>query len=344
MKIMRGLATGIGSLPYHDAEEALELIFKYVPFAPFWPQLPRRDVREGMIAQFSEHLPCLKIKEGEFVFDPSDKENELEKFYDRVIAADTDYFAMSKEFSEGFYKFHQYLEATGAPKAEFLKCHVTGPFTFCAGVNDERGNSLLHDEVFMQAAVKGLAMKALWQLDILSKFGKKMIIFLDEPYLAAVGSAYTTVNRETVVSMLSETVEMIKSKDCLLGVHCCGNTDWSMLTDIPGLDIISFDAFNFQDRFVLYADDLKRFFKNGGVACWGIVPTQDGTAGLTAQMLAQKINSGVEALVKKGLERNLLLDRLMISPACGLGTLDPQETLGVFKLLSQTSELIAKKP
>jgi preprotein translocase subunit SecD len=38
-----------------DADEALDLIFKYVPDIPFWPQLPRRDVREGMVAQFSEN-------------------------------------------------------------------------------------------------------------------------------------------------------------------------------------------------------------------------------------------------------------------------------------------------
>ena len=106
MKSLQGLATGIGSLPYQDAEEALELIFKYLPLAPFWPQLPRRNLREGMLPQFSEHLPCLKIKDGEFVFDPADRDNEFEKFYDRVIAADTDYFAISKDFSLGFYKFY----------------------------------------------------------------------------------------------------------------------------------------------------------------------------------------------------------------------------------------------
>ena len=202
---------------------------------------------------------------------------------------------------------------------------------------------MLHDEVFMQAATKGLAMKALWQLDVFKKFGKKMIIFLDEPYLASVGSAYTPVNRDAVVSMLSEAVELIKTKECLLGVHCCGNTDWSMLTDVTGLDIISFDAFNFQERFVLYADDLKRFFKKGGAVCWGIVPTQEDLGGLTAQILAKKIESGLDVLVKKGLERSLLLERLMLSPACGLGTLDLQQPLGIFKLLAQTSELITKK-
>ena len=340
---LQGLATGVGSLPYHDAEEALEIIFKYLPLAPFWPQLPCRDIREGMIAQFSEHLPCLKIKDGEFIFDSSNKENELEKFYERVISADSDYFAISKDYAQGFYKFYQHLENSGIGKAEFIKCHITGPFTFCAGINDEKGNSLLHDEVFMQVAAKGLAMKALWQLDTLKKFGRKMIVFIDEPYLSAVGSAYTPINRDTVINVLSETAQMIKSQECLLGVHCCGNTDWSMLTDIADLDIINFDAFNFQERFVLYADDLKRFFEQDKAVCWGIVPTQEAPAGLTATILTQKIESALSILEKKGIKRELLLKNLMLSPSCGLGTLNYQQPAEIFRLLAQTSSLIAAK-
>ena len=61
MMNLKGLATGIGSLPLTDAQMAVDLILRYVPGAPFWPQLPKCDRREGMIAQFSENLPGLKF-------------------------------------------------------------------------------------------------------------------------------------------------------------------------------------------------------------------------------------------------------------------------------------------
>ncbi|MDD4954058.1 MAG: hypothetical protein PHG40_04020, partial [Candidatus Omnitrophica bacterium] len=72
MAQLKGLATGIGSLPHTQASMALELIFKYCPRAPFWPQLPKRDVKEGMIAQFSQNLPCLRLTPQGVVFDPTD--------------------------------------------------------------------------------------------------------------------------------------------------------------------------------------------------------------------------------------------------------------------------------
>ncbi|MFH1129037.1 MAG: methionine synthase, partial [Candidatus Omnitrophota bacterium] len=58
---LRGLATGIGSLPYEDPAKAVDLVLKYLPQIPFWPQLPKLGGCEGMVAQFAQNLPCLKI-------------------------------------------------------------------------------------------------------------------------------------------------------------------------------------------------------------------------------------------------------------------------------------------
>jgi len=339
---LQGLATGIGSLPLTDAQIALDLILRFVPAAPFWPQLPKCNAREGMLAQFSENLPGLKFKDGNLIFVAQDKEKELELFYDRFIAQDLEYFKISPDFARGLSAFYVRLNQLDLSGVEFIKCQVTGPFTFCSGITDAQGKIILHDEVLMQAMVKGLAMKALWQLEYFKKFGKKMIIFFDEPFLTGVGSAYTTVNRNDVIDVYSELADTLKSQGSLIGIHCCGNTDWSMLTDTTGIDIINFDAFNFQERFVLYADNLNRFLKRGGIICWGIVPTQEFNTDQTPELLAQKIKFGLDILVKKGIDRQLLLERLLISPACGLGTLDTQKAEGILSLLNQTSLFIRK--
>lgn len=337
----KGLATGIGSLPLIDAQKAVDLILRFLPSAPFWPQLPKCDMREGMIAQFAENLPGVKVSASGVKFSPQDKEKELELFYERFIAQDLPYFKISPDFARGLHLFYQRILNMDLSGIEFIKCQVTGPFTFCAGINDPDGNSILHDKVLMQAMAKGLAMKALWQLDLFKRFGKKIIMFFDEPYLACVGSAYTSVGRSEVIDLFSELNDTVKASGCLTGIHCCGNTDWSMLTD-SGIDIINFDAFEFQERFVLYADNLNSFLKRGGIICWGIVPTQGYNLSQTPEELAQKIKSGLDILVKKGIDRELLLERLMISPACGLGTLDVKTAEGILTLLSQTSAFIRK--
>ena len=339
---LKGLATGIGSLPLTDPQIALDLILRFVPAAPFWPQLPKANAREGMLAQFSENLPGLKLDAGDLHFIAQDKEKELELFYDRFIAQDLEYFKISPDFARGLHAFYERLNHRDLSAIEFIKCQVTGPFTFCSGITDAQGKIILHDPVLMQAMVKGLGMKALWQLEYFKKFGKKMIIFFDEPYLTGVGSAYTTVSREDVMDVYSELAASLKSQGSLIGIHCCGNTDWSMLTDTVGIDIINFDAFNFQERFVLYADNLNRFLKKGGIICWGIVPTQEFNIDQSPESLVRKIKSGLDILIKKGIDRQLLLERLLISPACGLGTLDAQKAEGILSLLNQTSQFIRK--
>jgi methionine synthase II (cobalamin-independent) len=340
MMNLKGLATGIGSLPLVDAQAAVDLILRYVPAAPFWPQLPKTNAREGMLAQFSENLPGLKLDGADLHFSCEGQEKELELFYDRFIAQDLEYFKISPDFARGLHAFYQRLNGADLSGTEFIKCQVTGPFTFCSGITDSEGKNILHDEVLMQAMVKGLSMKAIWQLEYFKKFGKKMIMFFDEPYLTGVGSAYTPVNRNEVIEVYAELADALKSQGSLIGIHCCGNTDWSMLTDTAGIDIINFDAFNFQERFVLYADNLNRFLKRGGIICWGIVPTQEFDVRQSPELLVEKIKSGLELLVKKGIDRQLLLERLLISPACGLGTLDAQKAEGILSLLNQTSLLI----
>ncbi len=342
---VKGLATGIGSLPYKEANSALDLIFKCCPEIPFWPQLPKRDGREGMVAQFSEHLPCLEIKEGKIVFNPVNREKELEIFYERIISGDYDYFKISREFASGLYGFCERLEALepqAFKKIQFIKCHVTGPFTFAGSINDEAGAPLLHDAIFMQAVLKAIIMKALWQINLLKKFGKKIIIFFDEPYLGCFGSAYTPINKADVVNGLSELTSSVKIGDVFTGVHCCGNTDWSIFTDVGTLDIINFDAFAFFDRLALYGEDLKSFFKRGGALCWGIVPTDESGVLLTKDVLLEKIKQSVNILVNKGLDKTSVTNNFLISPACGLGTLSAEKAEGIFKILSETAVLIKK--
>lgn len=341
--MIKGLATGIGSLPYRDAEKAMDLIFKYLPEIPFWPQLPKRDIREGMIAQFSENLPCLKIGKDGLFFDAAEKEKELEGFYEKIIAQDTEYFRIGNDFALGVHAFYQRLKNMDLDKIQFIKCQVTGPFTFAAAIKDEKKAALLHDPVFMQAILKGLSMKALWQINLFREFGKKIIIFLDEPYLGCFGSGYTPINREDVIKGLAELVSAFKSKDVLVGVHCCGNTDWSIFTDVEAIDIINFDAFGYLERFVLYADNLKSFFKRGGMLCWGIVPTNEFSGKETADLLIEKIQEGVNILINKGLDKNLLTQNLLLSPACGLGTLDIKKSEEIFALLSESSNKLFDK-
>lgn len=331
------MITGIGSLPHTDAAAAVDLVLEYCPQAPFWPQLPKTGAREGMCAQFSEHLPCIRMKDNDLVFDGASQDDELEKFYSRVIEEDVEYFRISREYAAGLYAFYRRLKENCPAQVEFIKCHVTGPFTYAAGLKDASGKALLHDPVFMQVLIKALAMKARWQIKFFEKFAKKTIVFIDEPYLAAFGSAFSALSRAEAVKGLAEIAQAIKLSGAKVGIHCCGNTDWSIFTDTGSIDIINFDAFGYWEKLLIYADKLKDYFARGGLLCWGIVPTQEFSGRESAEILVKTIEQAVAAFAKKGIPSETVLDNMMLSPACGLGTLTTEKAEQIFSLLSKIS-------
>lgn len=345
MDSIRGLSTGIGSLPFKDASHAVDSVLAACPEVPFWPQLPRRDAHEGMLAQFCEGLPCVRVTGADVVYDPTGEETAYEHFYERIIQQDIGHFAISPAYAAGIHAFRARFskEPVLLQQVRYLKGHVVGPLTFCAGIKDARGTAVLHNEVFVQAAVQGLIMKAFWQVSFLKDFGKEVIIFLDEPFLAAFGSAYTALTRDTVVRILTETTAALKEKGVITGVHCCGNTDWSIFTGIASLDIINFDAFGFADKLILYASDVSDFLARGGVLCWGIVPTQEFSREKTAApSLKARIDQALESFGKKGCDVRLLKDRMMVSPSCGLGSLEPQHADDILAELRATSLLLRR--
>ena len=57
-----------------------------------------------------------------------------------------------------------------------------------------------------------------------------------------------------------------------LGIHCCGNTDWSLLLNAP-IDILSFDSYGYFESLRLYDRALAQYLARGGWLAWGLVPT-----------------------------------------------------------------------
>jgi len=339
------LATGIGSLPYKDAKEAFSKARECFPSIPFWPQLPKRSYLESMGAQFIENFACLKVDEQKkaAVYDiKENKEEQFTKFYERILKVDFEYFKISRSCAESLYVLLDELEQKKLENVEFIKGQVTGPFTLAAAIKGEAGKPTLFDPMMFDMIVNGLAMKGLWQAEQFKKFNKKPIIFFDEPYLSCLGSAYTPISSAEVTSRLLELFNPLKQAGVLVGIHCCGNTEWPVLLGSMA-DIVSFDAWEYFDKLAIYPGEIKTFIENGGVLAFGIVPAHNIPQDLSVSMLVEKIKSQFDILVQKGIDKKIILKKCLLTPSCGLGTVPEQDADRVLEVLKNTSLALRKE-
>ena len=191
-----------------------------------------------------------------------------------------------------------------------------------------------------EALTKGLAIKALWQVNKLKGSGKRPVLFLDEPSLSGFGSAFSAIQRKDVIQMLSTVIDYVReNSDAVIGIHCCGNTDWPMILEaVP--DIVNFDAFAFMDHFLLYKKEIERFLSGGGSIAWGIVPTSDFKNTVTVKELSLQLEKGFKMLEKIGISRDAIIHRSILTPACGMGTMSQDMARTAISLLSDLSRTL----
>jgi methionine synthase II (cobalamin-independent) len=345
--VPRCLATTVGSLPHTDALEAARLILQFTPRIPAWAQLSKRP-QEGMLVQFTEGMPGFRrpLNAGSyFEVDAPAFHEEVSTFYENYLAVVEDHssshlaaYALSREYARGFHALRELLESAGhRPLA--LKGQVTGPFTFGTSVTDGHGKSAYYDTPLRDIIVKALSLKAQWQIEQLQRYATPVIISIDEPSLVGFGSsAYIGITAADIQKDLNEIIGCIHQAGGLAGLHCCENTDWAMVLG-TGIDIISFDAYSYFDKVLLYAEALKEFLSRGGIMAWGLVPTAD-SARLHAESTATLLgtwHSRVGQLAQNGMDPDRVAAQSLITPSCGAGLLSPQDAERVLQLLSDLS-------
>ena len=347
------IATAIGSMPFEDPDYAVSVSLSRLANAPIWPQLPRLGVREQMEIQYSEGIPSAVIdyEKSRMYFDTSvDYSESFAEFYEKYLTAmdpddgdgDCSSMAISPEFSKGIYALQKALDQQDK-KLPFVKVQTTGPCSMALTIVDENKRAIYYNDEFRDVITKALAMKCRWQIQMFQKYAEKVICFIDEPILSAFGSStYVSVKREDVVALLNEVIEAVHTDNALAGIHCCGNTEWSILID-AGVDIVNFDAFEFGETIAMYTDSVKKHLERGGMLAWGVVPTSKAIREQTVDSLEAQLEKVMDNLASKGIDKQLILEQALITPSCGTGSLDPEDAEKVFKLLYELSDRMRTK-
>ncbi len=332
------LPTIIGSMPHTDPSEACSQVIHYLKEIPAWPQLPKRSFLENMYVQFSQGFPGVRIEDERIYIDRSqDLDKPLERLYAAYLENDIDQYPISSDYAAGLHSFLALKNL--APRV--VKGQITGPISWGLTVTDDSRRAILYDDTLADALAKLLRLKAAWQEKTLSQTSRNTIIFVDEPYMVSFGSAYVSLSRERVINLLEEVFGGISG---LKGVHCCGNTDWSVLLGTSA-DILSFDAYNYAQSLSLYPAEIKKFLDRKGTIAWGIIPNnEDLLAKESVASLKDRLDEAMAPFTRSGISFKQLLQQGLLTPSCGLAPLATKEAAAqVLELLAGLSMRIRKR-
>ena len=109
---------------------------------------------------------------------------------------------------------------------------------------------------------------------------------------------------------------------------------------------LSLDVYTNGEIFSSYARSIRKFLDRGGVLCWGIVPTNfEPFEKEDLDSLAGRLTGVWEILQGKGIDREFLLSRSLLSPAtCCLVNPDGDKTVEkAFRTVRELSDRLREK-
>jgi methionine synthase II (cobalamin-independent) len=293
-----------------------------------------------MYVQYSEGFPGIINENNRIYVDTAkDYSKPLEELYQAYLENDAGKYPVGRDYAAGFYGFLEQDNLT--PPA--VKGHVTGPLSWGMTVTDENKRSILYHETLGDAVPKLLKLKAMWQEKELKKLSKKTIIFVDEPYMASYGSSVAAgafSKPEKIAEIIDEVFDGISG---LKGIHCCGNTDWSVILKTK-LDILNFDTYNYAQSLTLYPDEIKKFITRGGCVAWGIVPNNtDPVNKETVASLKDRLEEAMAPFTRNGLSIKDIVKHSLLTPSCTLVPLGDDGAEKALELLTGLSQEIRRK-
>jgi hypothetical protein len=324
-------------MPHTDAKVACELILRYIPDIPAWPQLPRRSLYENMYIQFSEGFPGVKFEAEQILINNKDGfDAALEQLHINYLERKSGHYAISEIYASGLHAFLSMKFRR--PKA--VKGQLIGPISWGLSVMDRQNRPIIYDEILADAVTKHLELKAAWLKQSLNRISSNTILFLDEPYLSSIGTPFVSLSSHRVEEILTSVLSGISG---IKGIHCCGNTEWPLLLRVP-IDILSFDTYSYADSFSTYTSEVRLFLERGGAIAWGIIPNDEEILMKeTISSLSDRLEEAMAPFTRDGIRFRQLIEQGLLTPSCGMALLSIEATEQALGMLSELSERLRKR-
>lgn len=322
------VATGIGSLPYEDRDEAAQIVIGELPDFPHVPELPGRDAGSGITGRTAAFLVDLHVDLQPSGWRLIDRAGADERRARSALQADLDALELAAYGYEG-------------P----LKVQVGGPLTLAATLQRTRGDRAVADYGARRDLAESLAEGVREHVaDVAQRVpGAQVVLQLDEPSLPAVlAGAIPTISgwgrlravdapeAETLLSTVINAVEVP------VVIHCCAPSAPVALMHGAGATAVALDVTSLEGSdFEALAEVVDQ-----GLSLWaGVVPSSAPETPPADRELAQRV---------VGLWRRLdqdparMADRTVLTPTCGLSGDDIDWARRAYRLARLTARAFSE--
>jgi methionine synthase II (cobalamin-independent) len=307
------IATGVGSYPGEDFDEALRTVLGELPDLPHLPELPARGVTASMTGRALAVMAELGADLQPAGWRLTDAPGVDHRRARSLLGQDLDSL---EELTDGY---------TGA-----FKIQVAGPWTLAATVEKPRGDKVLSDfgarRELAQALAEGLRGHV---ADVRRRLPgvDRLVVQVDEPALAAVLGAkvptasgfgrHRMVHPPEASEALAWVLEAVAEAGAEPWVHTCASGTPLALLRTSGARGISVDLglMTAADH-----DALAEALESGGTVALGVVPTLDPATAPTDTEITERVLRWLDML---GLDPTEVGERLVITPTCGLAGASP---------------------
>lgn len=324
-------ATGNGSLPGTDMPGALRHVLG--SFEHAWlPELPARGVGADMVGRTTAMLVGLGVDlqpQGWRLTDASGVDHGRAR---GLLRRDLDDL---EEAAQGF---------TGT-----ITLTAAGPWTLAALLERPRGDKVLADHGARRELAESLALGL---SDLLAELGRRLpqarfAAQLDEPLLPAVlaGAVRTAsgfsrlraVDVPAASGLLQRVTGALHGQVGHVALHCCAPGLDPELLLLGGVDELGLDPDTLDPA---RWDGLANWLEAGRELRLGLVPTAVPDAVLATDRIVER---ALRLLRPLGLEPALLVERLVVAPACGLAGWRTAAVARQHEHLLQAAELLPEQ-